>query len=43
MDYTLALYKSPEFEELTYPQPIVDHKFARERVLATFKKALGPE
>ncbi len=30
----------PEFEELTYPQPIVDHKFARERVLATFKKAL---
>jgi deoxyribodipyrimidine photo-lyase len=30
----------PEFEELTYPKPIVDHKFARERVLATFKKAL---
>jgi len=33
----------PEFEELTYPQPVVDHKFARERVLAVFKKALGPE
>ncbi len=31
----------PEFEELTYPQPIVDHKFARERVLAVFKKTLA--
>jgi deoxyribodipyrimidine photo-lyase len=31
----------PEFQELTYPKPIVDHKFARERVLATYKKALG--
>lgn len=31
----------PEFEELTYPKPIVDHKFARERVLNTYKKALG--
>lgn len=31
----------PEFEELDYPAPIVDHKFARERVLNTFKKALG--
>lgn len=30
----------PEFEELTYPQPIVEHKFARERVLAAYKKAL---
>jgi deoxyribodipyrimidine photo-lyase len=30
----------PEFEELTYPKPIVEHKFARERVLATYKKAL---
>ncbi len=30
----------PEFEELTYPLPIVDHKFARERCLATFKQAL---
>ena len=29
-----------EFEELTYPKPIVEHKFARERVLATYKKAL---
>lgn len=31
----------PDFEELTYPQPIVDHKFARERVLNTYKKALA--
>lgn len=31
----------PEFEELTYPRPIVEHKFARERVLNTYKKALG--
>lgn len=31
----------PEFEELTYPRPIVDHKFARERVLNTYKNALG--
>ena len=32
----------PEFEDFTqYPKPIVDHKLARERVLATYKKALG--
>jgi deoxyribodipyrimidine photo-lyase len=31
----------PEFQELTYPSPIVDHKFARERCLATYKKALA--
>lgn len=30
----------PEFQELTYQAPIVDHKFARERCLATYKKAL---
>lgn len=27
----------------TYPHPIVDHAFARERVLATFKKALSTD
>lgn len=32
----------PEFQELTYPAPIVEHKFARERVLAAYKKALAP-
>ncbi len=31
----------PEFEELTYPKPIVDHKFARERCLSAFKTALA--
>lgn len=30
----------PEFQELTYPAPIVDHKFARERCLSTYKEAL---
>jgi len=31
----------PEFEELTYPKPIVEHKFARDRVLMFYKKALA--
>jgi deoxyribodipyrimidine photo-lyase len=31
----------PEFQEFSYPKPIVNHEFARERVLATYKKALG--
>jgi deoxyribodipyrimidine photo-lyase len=31
----------PEFESFDYPQPIVEHKFARERVLKTYKKALS--
>lgn len=31
----------PDFQELTYPQPIVDHKFARERCLETYKRALN--
>lgn len=30
----------PEYQELTYPQPIVDHKMARERCLETYKSAL---
>jgi len=30
----------PEYQELTYPLPIVDHAFARERCLKTFKSAL---
>ncbi len=30
----------PEFEDKNYPNPIVDHKFARERALAAYKKAL---
>lgn len=31
----------PEFEELTYPQPMVDHEMARRRCLETYKKALA--
>jgi deoxyribodipyrimidine photo-lyase len=31
----------PEFQELNYPAPIVDHKFARERCLQTYKLALS--
>lgn len=30
----------PDFQELTYPTPIVEHKFARERCLNTYKKTL---
>ncbi|MEW4922595.1 deoxyribodipyrimidine photo-lyase [Algibacter sp. 2305UL17-15] len=30
-----------DFQELTYPQPIVEHKFARERCLETYKAALN--
>lgn len=31
----------PELNELSYPKPIVDHEFARERCLAAYKKALN--
>lgn len=31
----------PEYQELDYPQPIVEHKFARERCLTTYKAALN--
>ncbi|GEP50946.1 deoxyribodipyrimidine photo-lyase [Flavobacterium noncentrifugens] len=31
----------PELEELSYPEPIVDHKEARERCLKIFKEAVG--
>lgn len=31
----------PDFQELTYPLPIVDHKFARERCLERYKAALN--
>ncbi len=31
----------PEFQELTYPTPIVDHKFARTRCLDVYKAALN--
>lgn len=31
----------PDYQELTYPQPVVDHKMARERCLKTYKSALN--
>ena len=31
----------PDLQELSYPQPMVDHKFARERCLTTYKRALN--
>ncbi|NNC45547.1 MAG: deoxyribodipyrimidine photo-lyase [Winogradskyella sp.] len=31
----------PDLEESSYPDPIVDHKFARERCLETYKSALN--
>ena len=31
----------PDYQELTYPQPMVDHKIARERCLKTYKDALN--
>lgn len=31
----------PDFQELTYPSPIIDHKFARERCLQVYKEALN--
>jgi deoxyribodipyrimidine photo-lyase len=31
----------PELHELTYPSPMVDHKFARERCLQVYKSAVG--
>lgn len=32
----------PEFETVNYPKPMVDHAFARDRALKTFKEALQP-
>ncbi len=31
----------PEFETFTYPKPIVDHSFARNRAIETYRKALN--
>jgi len=41
-DKNLAYIKkwAPDFQDFTYPKPIVDHSFARERCLKTYKEAL---
>ncbi len=31
----------PEFQSLEYPKPIVDHKLARERAIATYKEGIA--
>lgn len=31
----------PEFEQFTYPRPIVDHRWARERAIARYKEGLS--
>lgn len=33
----------PEFEDFSYPKPIVDHVFARERCLQVYKEALNAD
>ena len=33
----------PEFETTDYPKPLVQHKFARERAISVYKKALATE
>ncbi|MCG2614181.1 DNA photolyase family protein [Terrimonas sp. NA20] len=40
-DLTYVKKWVPEFEELTYPRPIVEHEFARERCLKAYKAALN--
>ncbi len=44
-DPDLAYIKKwvPEFEEFSYPKPIVDHVFARERCLKVYKEGLSGE
>ncbi len=31
----------PEFQEFTYPKPIVEHAFARQRALEVFARSLS--
>jgi deoxyribodipyrimidine photo-lyase len=31
----------PEIDQFEYPKPIVEHKYARERCLNAYKKALA--
>jgi deoxyribodipyrimidine photo-lyase len=40
-DFTYIKKWVPEFEEESYPAPIVDHEKARERCLETYKKGLA--
>ncbi|MCH8553569.1 MAG: DNA photolyase family protein [Schleiferiaceae bacterium] len=40
-DYEYVKKWVPEFQSSQYPAPIIEHKYARERVLKRFKDALG--
>jgi deoxyribodipyrimidine photo-lyase len=40
-DYNYVKKWVPEYQTNHYPRPIIDHKYARERVLKRFKEALG--
>lgn len=40
-DHTYIKRWIPELETNKYPEPIVDYKFARQRAIDTYKKALG--
>lgn len=40
-DYKYVLKWIPEYDELTYIKPMVDHKFARERALEAYKTGLS--
>ena len=31
---------APEYQELIFPKPMVEHKFARERAIATYKEGI---
>lgn len=40
-DFTYIKKWVPELETDSYPKPMIDHKFARNRVLETYKKAIA--
>lgn len=40
-DFTYIKKWVPEFQEFTYPKPIVDHEMARKRCLETYAKAVS--
>jgi deoxyribodipyrimidine photo-lyase len=41
-DYRYVRQWVPEYGTPRYPQPMVDHKMARERCLKVYKEGLGP-
>ena len=41
-DFTYIKKWVPEFQEFTYPKPIVDHEMARKRCLEVYSRALKP-